>query len=102
MRHKTKRPIADSATILTLWALPGDQIGPNPADRAKQGSKKSLLVDGQGGPLAILRHALDEEVTDEMVEQIHSTRQRDAPKTLSRRQTEGTPPDGPDNRSSNG
>jgi putative transposase len=32
----------------------GDQIGPNPADRAKQGSKKSLLVDGQGGPLAIV------------------------------------------------
>src|SRR5215475_10081799 len=24
----------------------GDQIGPNPADRAKQGSKKSLFVDG--------------------------------------------------------
>src|SRR5262245_32945975 len=24
MRHKTKRPIADSATILTLWALPDD------------------------------------------------------------------------------
>src|SRR5262249_35348068 len=32
----------------------GDQIAPNPADRAKQGSKKSLLVDGQGGPLAIV------------------------------------------------
>jgi hypothetical protein len=32
----------------------GDQIGPNPADRAKQRSKKSLLVDGQGGPLAII------------------------------------------------
>jgi transposase len=24
MRHKTNRPIADSATILTLWALPDD------------------------------------------------------------------------------
>jgi transposase len=24
MRHKTKRPTADSATILTLWALPDD------------------------------------------------------------------------------
>ena len=32
----------------------GDQIGPNPADRAKPGSKKSLLVDGQGGPLGIV------------------------------------------------
>jgi putative transposase len=32
----------------------GDQIGPNPTDRAKQGSKKSLLVDGQGGPLSLV------------------------------------------------
>lgn len=32
----------------------GDQIGPNPTDRAKNGTKKSLLVDGAGGPLAIV------------------------------------------------
>src|SRR5581483_60412 len=32
----------------------GDQIGPNPTDRAKNGTKKSLLVDGEGGPLAIV------------------------------------------------
>jgi putative transposase len=32
----------------------GDQIGPNPTDRAKPGTKRSLLVDGQGGPLAIV------------------------------------------------
>lgn len=32
----------------------GDEIGPNPTDRAKNGTKKSLLVDGDGGPLAIV------------------------------------------------
>jgi putative transposase len=29
----------------------GNKIGPNPTDRAKPGTKKSLLVDGGGGPL---------------------------------------------------
>jgi putative transposase len=32
----------------------GDELGPNPTDRAKNGTKKSLLVDGDGGPLAIV------------------------------------------------
>jgi putative transposase len=32
----------------------GDQIGPNPTDRAKPGTKRSLLVEGQGGPLSII------------------------------------------------
>jgi len=32
----------------------GDLIGPNPTDRAKNGTKKSLLVDGQGGPLSVV------------------------------------------------
>jgi hypothetical protein len=27
----------------------GDQIGPNPADRAKQGSKKACLSTGKAG-----------------------------------------------------
>ena len=31
----------------------GDLIGPNPTDRGKAGVKRSLLVDGQGGPLSI-------------------------------------------------
>ena len=30
----------------------GDQIGPNPTDRAKKGVKRSLLVEADGGPLA--------------------------------------------------
>lgn len=32
----------------------GDEIGPNPTDRAKNGTKESLLVDRQGGPLSIV------------------------------------------------
>lgn len=30
----------------------GDKVGPNPTDRAKNGAKKSLLVEAGGGPLA--------------------------------------------------
>lgn len=32
----------------------GDEVGPNPTDRAKNGTKKHLLVDGQGGPLSVV------------------------------------------------
>ena len=32
----------------------GDLIGPNPTDRGKNGTKKSLLVERQGGPLAVV------------------------------------------------
>lgn len=31
----------------------GKKTGPNPTDRAKRGTKRSLLVDGQGVPLAV-------------------------------------------------
>jgi len=30
----------------------GDLVGPNPTDRGKRGTKKSVLVDAQGGPPA--------------------------------------------------
>ena len=35
----------------TFW---GDLIEPNPTDRGKAGTKRSLLVDGEGGPLGIV------------------------------------------------
>ncbi len=35
----------------TLW---GDLIGPNPTDRAKNGVKRSLLVEADGGPLSVV------------------------------------------------
>lgn len=34
----------------TFW---GDQIGKNPTDRGKNGTKRSLLTEASGGPLAI-------------------------------------------------
>jgi putative transposase len=35
----------------------GDKVGPNPTDRGKNGTKKSLLVEQQGGPLAAVVEA---------------------------------------------
>jgi putative transposase len=32
----------------------GDCVGPNPTDRAKNGTKKSILVEADGGPLAVV------------------------------------------------
>jgi putative transposase len=34
--------------------LGGDLIGPNPTDRAKNGTKKSVLVEAAGGPWAVV------------------------------------------------
>ena len=32
----------------------GDSVGRNPTDRGKAGSKRSVLVDGAGGPLSLV------------------------------------------------
>jgi putative transposase len=32
----------------------GEEVGPNPTDRAKNGTKRSLLVEGGGGPLWVV------------------------------------------------
>ena len=32
----------------------GDLVGPNPTDRAKPGVKRSILVEADGGPLAVV------------------------------------------------
>jgi putative transposase len=34
--------------------LGGDQVGPHPTDRAKNGSKKSILTERNGGPLSVV------------------------------------------------
>lgn len=54
--------------------LGGDKVGPNPTDRAKNGTKKSLLTDAAGGPLSIViaaanvnDHKLLEETLDSIV-----------------------------------
>jgi putative transposase len=35
----------------------GGAVGPNPTDRGKKGSKKSLVTEGDGGPLGIVVEA---------------------------------------------
>ena len=32
----------------------GDDVGPNPTDRAKKGTKRSLIVEADGGPLGVV------------------------------------------------
>jgi putative transposase len=39
---------------MTKAPLGGQKTGKNPTDRGKSGTKRSLLVDGRGGPLAIV------------------------------------------------
>jgi putative transposase len=39
------------------WARPGSggkKVGKNPTDRGKKGTKKSVVVDGDGGPLGVV------------------------------------------------
>jgi transposase len=45
------RAVVDSCSIRAVFG--GDQTGPNPTDRAKRGSKRHLICDGRGVPLAI-------------------------------------------------
>jgi putative transposase len=39
---------------MTKAPLGGEKTGPNPTDRAKQGTKRSLLTEGHGVPLAVV------------------------------------------------
>lgn len=41
-------------TALGKARFGGDKIGPNPTDRAKNGTKRSILTEGGGGPLAAI------------------------------------------------
>ena len=45
------RAVVDSCSIRAVHG--GDQTGPNPIDRAKRGSKRHLICDGRGVPLAV-------------------------------------------------
>ena len=45
------RAIVDSCSVRPVCG--GAQTGPNPTDRAKRGSKRHLICDGQGVPLAV-------------------------------------------------
>ena len=45
------RAVVDSCSVRAVFG--GMQTGPNPTDRAKRGSKRHVICDGQGVPLAI-------------------------------------------------
>jgi transposase len=45
------RAVVDSCSIRAVCG--GDRTGPNPTDRAKRGSKRHLICDGRGIPLAV-------------------------------------------------
>ena len=56
----------------------GEAIGPNPTDRGRAGSKRHLLVDGNGIPLALLltpanRH--DSKLLERLIEAVPPVRQ---------------------------
>jgi putative transposase len=62
---------ADSA--MGKARLGGDEVGPNPTDRAKNGSKKSILTDRLGGPLAVVvagANVVDAKLLDKTIEAI--------------------------------
>ena len=48
---RLSRAVVDSCSIRAVHG--GDQTGPNPTDRAKRGSKRHLICDGRGVPLAV-------------------------------------------------
>jgi transposase len=43
--------VVDSCSVRAVHA--GEQTGPNPTDRARRGSKRHLICDGRGVPLAV-------------------------------------------------
>jgi transposase len=45
------RAVVDSCSLRAVYG--GEQTGPNPTDRAKRGSKRHLICDGRGVPLAV-------------------------------------------------
>jgi putative transposase len=46
--------VAGRGRLAREGAVRGLDVGPNPTDRAKNGTKTNILVEGQGGPLAAL------------------------------------------------
>jgi putative transposase len=51
----------------------GDKVGKNPTDRGKNGTKQSVLVEGDGGPLAVViagANVVDQKLLDETIKAI--------------------------------
>lgn len=73
---------ADTVLGKARWG--GDKTGPNPTDRAKRGSKRSLLTEATGGPLAVVvapanvndQFLLDETISAIVVERTRPTKRK--------------------------
>jgi hypothetical protein len=60
----------------------GEHTGSNPIERGKTSSKYHLLVDGQGGPLAVLLSAAsvhDSKLLEPLVDAVRPTRRQRPP-----------------------
>jgi putative transposase len=61
---------------MRCWARPGsggEKTGKNPTDRGKKGTKKSLLTDGDGGPLGVViagANVVEQKLLKETIEAI--------------------------------
>jgi putative transposase len=62
--------------LTRCWARPGsggEKTGKNPTDRGKKGTKKSLLTDGDGGPLGVViagANVVEQKLLKETIEAI--------------------------------
>ena len=57
VRRTRRGAVAVASRPTRCWARPGSggkKTGKNPTDRGKKGTKKSLLTDGDGGPLGVV------------------------------------------------
>jgi Transposase DDE domain len=71
-----ERAALDSASVPAPGG--GEKTGPNPRDRGKQGSKRHLVVDGAGIPLAVRHTAAnihDSRMLEELVDAVVPIRQ---------------------------
>src|SRR6266487_3266088 len=74
--HRTFQHWVEIDLFPRLWALlveECDEFGPNPTDRAKNGSKKSILTDRHGGPLSVVlagANVIDAKLLDKTIEAI--------------------------------
>jgi transposase len=70
------RASLDSASVAAPGG--GEETGPNPADRGKRGSKRHLVVDGAGVPLAVKHTAAnvhDSQMLEELTDSVAPIRQ---------------------------
>ncbi len=60
-------------TVMGKVRMGGDQFGSNPTDRSKKGTKRSMLTDAGGGPLAVVvapANVHDTKLLDQTIEAI--------------------------------